>query len=139
MNDPSFLLTLQCTLQCMLHAQNIITDTQTFTISKLGGWKHTTAFHKSSDANRHPEVKHIRQYSCYGNRSVIGTEKDGRPFRIGVTLACLQQAGKLPRRTSRQNTTPIRGAITSAVLLKKEEIYPMGQSPHEAPSLTRNA
>ena len=36
-------------------------------ISKLGGGKHTTAFHKSSETNRHQTLKHLRQYSCYGN------------------------------------------------------------------------
>ena len=33
-----------------------------------------------------------------------------------MTLACLQQAGKLPRRKRRRNTTLRRGARTSAVL-----------------------
>ena len=45
--------------------------------------------------------------------------KDSGPFGIGVTLACLQQAGKLPIRTSRLNITLRRGAIKSAVLLRK--------------------
>ena len=31
---------------CMRHAQKCITGTQTFPISKLGGWKHMTASHK---------------------------------------------------------------------------------------------
>ena len=44
------------------HAQKYITGTQTFPISKLGGWKHTTAFHKSSKTNRHQALKHLRQY-----------------------------------------------------------------------------
>ena len=35
----------------------------------------------------------------------LATEENGEPFGIGVTLACLQQAEKLPRRTSRRNTT----------------------------------
>ena len=43
LHDPSLLPTLQCTLQCMGHAQKCITGTQTCPISKLGGWKHTTA------------------------------------------------------------------------------------------------
>ena len=38
---PSFLPTLQCTLQCVWHAQICIRGTQTFPISKLGGWKHS--------------------------------------------------------------------------------------------------
>ena len=44
--DPSLLPPLQCTLQCIGHAQKCITGTLTFRITKLGGWKHTTAFHK---------------------------------------------------------------------------------------------
>ena len=46
--DQSLLPILQCTLQCMGHTQKCITGTQTFPISNLGGWKDTTAFHKSS-------------------------------------------------------------------------------------------
>ena len=63
---------LQCTLQCMRHTQKCITGSQTFPISNLCGSKHTTAFHKSSEANRHLALKHLRQYWCYGNRSVVG-------------------------------------------------------------------
>ena len=46
LRDPSLLAILQWTLQCA-HAQKRITGTQTFPISKLGGWKHTTAFHQT--------------------------------------------------------------------------------------------
>ena len=70
--DTSLLPTFQCTLQCMGHAQKCMTDTQTFPISKLGGWKHTSMFHKSFKTNRQQTLKHLRQYWCYGNRSVIG-------------------------------------------------------------------
>ena len=62
MHYPSLLSTLQCTLQCMGHAQKCITGTQIFPISKLGGWTDTTAFHKSSQTNRHQVLKHLRQY-----------------------------------------------------------------------------
>ena len=72
LNDPTLLPTLQCTLQHMRHAQKCITGTQTFPISKLGDWKHTTAFHKSYEANQHQALKHLRQYRCYGNWSVVG-------------------------------------------------------------------
>ena len=120
LHDLSLLPTLQCTLQCMGLAQKCITGTQTFPISKLGGWKHTTAFRKSSKTNRHQTLKHLRQYLCYGNWSVIGNRRGRWTFRNWVTLACLQQAGKLPRRTSRRNTTLRRGAITSEVLLRKK-------------------
>ena len=72
LHDPGLLPTLQCTLQCMGHARKCTKGTQTFPISKLGGWKPTTAFHKSSKTNRHQELKHLRQYWWYRNRSVIG-------------------------------------------------------------------
>ena len=80
-----------------------ITGTQTFPISKLGGWKHTTAFYKSYERNRHQTLKQYGQYRCYGHRSVIGNRGGRCTFIIRVTLACLQQAGKLPRRTIRHN------------------------------------
>ena len=48
--------------QCMGHAQKGITGTQTFLISKLGGWKYSTQFQKSSAAtytsNRHQALKY---------------------------------------------------------------------------------
>ena len=62
LHDLSLLPTLQCTLQCMGHAQKRITGTQTFSMSKLGGWKHTTAFRKLSKMNRHQALKHLRRY-----------------------------------------------------------------------------
>ena len=71
-NGPYLLPTLQFTLQCMWNAQKCITCIQTFLISILGSWKHTTAFHKSSDENQHQGLKHHRQYWCYGNQSVVG-------------------------------------------------------------------
>ena len=33
-----------------------------FQIRKLGFWKHTTAFHKSSKTNRNQELKHLTKY-----------------------------------------------------------------------------
>ena len=60
LNDPSLLPTLLCTLQCMWRTQKCITGTQTLPISKLGGWKHTTALHKSSEPNWHQALKHLR-------------------------------------------------------------------------------
>ena len=62
LHDASLLPPLQCTLQCMGHARKCITGSQTFPISKLSGWKHTTAFYKSSKMNRHQALKHLRQY-----------------------------------------------------------------------------
>ena len=58
LHDPSLLPTLQCTLQCMGHP----CQSRTFPLNKLGGWKHTTAVHKSSKTNRHQALKHLRQY-----------------------------------------------------------------------------
>ena len=49
--DPSLLPTLKCTLQSIGHAQKCITGTQTFPKRKLGGWEHTTAYHKSFKTN----------------------------------------------------------------------------------------
>ena len=66
--------TLQCTLQCMRHTQKCITVTQTCPLSKLGGWKHTTAFHKSSEANRHQALKHLRPAVPMGRDPKKGRE-----------------------------------------------------------------
>ena len=49
-----------------------ITGTQTFPISLLGGWKHTTALHKLSKMNPHQMFRHLRQYWCYGHWFIIG-------------------------------------------------------------------
>ena len=72
LHNPGLLPALQCTLQCMCHKLKCITGTQPFPISKLGGWMHTTVFHKSSEMNRHQTLKHLGQYWCYGNWLVIG-------------------------------------------------------------------
>ena len=53
LQNSSFPPTLQCTLHCMGHVQKYITGTLTFLMFKMGGWKHTTDFHKSSLTNRH--------------------------------------------------------------------------------------
>ena len=105
----------------MGHAQKCITDTQTLLIIKLGGWKNTMAFHKSSKTNRHQVLWHLRQYWCYGNRSVIGKRRGRWTFRNWG-----DKGGKLPRRTSRRNTTLRREAITSAVLIRKRGNRPNG-------------
>ena len=68
LHDPSLLPILQCTLQCMGHTQECITGTQTFPISKLGGWKDTTAFHKSSKTNRHQALKHLEALTTFRER-----------------------------------------------------------------------
>ena len=61
----------QCTLQCMGRSQKCNTGIQIFSISKLGGWKQTTAFHKSFEMNGNQTLKNLWQYWCYGNQSVI--------------------------------------------------------------------
>ena len=58
--------------QYMRQPLKCITGAQTFSMSKLGDWKHTTAFHKSSETSRQKTLNHLRQYCCYGNWSVIG-------------------------------------------------------------------
>ena len=105
LHDPRLLPTLQCTLQCMWHTQKCITGAQTFPIRKLGGSKNTNVFHKSSKTNRHQALKHLRQYWCYENRSVIGNSRGRWTFRNWGDIGLSQQAGTLPRRTSRRNTT----------------------------------
>ena len=103
LHDSSLLPTLQCTLQCMVHEQKSITGTHTFPISKLGGWKRTTAFHRWFKTNRHQALKHLRQYWCYGNRSVIGTRGGRWTFRnwgdIGLSPASqeITQTNKPPK------------------------------------------
>ena len=54
----------------------------------------------------------------------MDAEEEGGLFRIGVTLATLQQTGKLPEQRSRQNTTARRGARTTAVFFKKRGNIP---------------
>ena len=109
--------------------QKCITGTQTFLISKLGGWKYTTAFHKSSKTNRHQALKHLRQYGCYGNWSVIGNREGSWTFRnwsdIALSPASLEttQMNKPPKHCTKT------GAITSAVLFRKRGNIPNGSVP----------
>ena len=122
LHDPSLLPTLQCTLECMGHAQKRITGTQTFMISKLGGWKLTTAFHKSSKANRHQALKYFRQYCCYGDWSVIGNRRGRWTFRnwgdISLSLASWEttQTNKPPK-----HYTKTGGHDISSSLKKKRK------------------
>ena len=62
LHDPSLLQTLQCTLQCIWDMHKSASQIQTFPISKLCDWKHTTTFHKSSKTNWHQALKHLWQY-----------------------------------------------------------------------------
>ena len=76
---------------------------QSFPISKLGGWKHKTAINKSSEANQHQALKHLRQYWCYKNWSVIGNQRGRWTFRnwsdIVLSLASCEptQTNKPPK------------------------------------------
>ena len=64
----------------MGHARKCITGTQTFLISKLGGWKHTltvTPLHsinspRWTDTRHSNTIEWLTQYWCYGYWSVIG-------------------------------------------------------------------
>ena len=82
-----------------------------------------------------PRPTDIRTDNSLDNTDIIEigqqltTEEDGGPFGIDVTLACLQQAGKLPKRASHRNTTLGRVARTSAVLLRKRGNIPNGSEP----------
>ena len=69
---------------------------------------------------------------CYWNLSVIGNRSERWTFRD------FQQAWKLPRRTSRRNTTQ-KQEDTTSVLLRKRGKYPMGQCHYKGTSLIRNA
>ena len=55
-------------------------------------------------------------------------ERSQGTIGIREILACLRQTGKLPRRTSRRNTT-LRPARTSAVSLRKRVNMPNGSVP----------
>ena len=83
---------------------------QTFPISKLGGWMHTTASHKSSKTNipRRSNTLDITDVMEIGRS--LATEEDGGPFGIGVTLACLRQARKLLRRAAAETLHQDSGA-----------------------------
>ena len=131
MHGSCLLLTLQYTLLCIGHAQKCITGTQTFPISKLGGWKHTSTSLRSTNRPRRRDAKPSNTldnvYWFYGNRSV---EEDRGPFVIGVTSACLQQTGKLPRRTRRWNTTIIHLTIMFRMIFPSP---PHVDIPHPSP------
>ena len=105
-----FLPALQCTLQCMGHAQKCITESKTFPLSNMGGWKRTTSFHKSSKTYRHQALKPLRQYLCHGNWSEIGNRGGRRTFRnwsaIGLSVASrnLSRRNNYPDETTRETT-----------------------------------
>ena len=65
----------------MSHTQRVITSAKTCPISKLGGWKHTAAFHRTAKTNIHM-LKHLGQYWCYGNFSVFTSEEYGGGWPI---------------------------------------------------------
>ena len=61
LRNRSILHTLQWILQCMGHTQKHMTSIQTFPISKLGGFNHTTAVLELSETNRYQVLEHLRQ------------------------------------------------------------------------------
>ena len=117
LQDSSLLPTLKCTLQCMGHAQKCITGTQTFPISKLGGWKHTTAFHTSSNTNRHQALIHLKHYWYYGNWSLIGNRRLRWTFRnwgdIGLSPASREtsQTNKPPKHYTKMGVHNISSSL----------------------------
>ena len=75
MRNHSLQSNLRRTFQCIGHTQKCITGRQIFPISKLGGWKHTTAFHKSFENNRHQTLKRFKNHRCCRNQSIIGNRR----------------------------------------------------------------
>ena len=69
--DPSLLPTLQC-ISKVHHRYPDLSDKQ------LGGWKHTTAFHKSSEAIRHQEFKHLRVPGVLNHGGISPVGGNGR-------------------------------------------------------------
>ena len=72
LNHSSLLPHLQSTLLGVCHTQKGITSAKIFPISELGGWKHTSAFHKTHKMNWRQKLKYLRQCRCSENWSVIG-------------------------------------------------------------------
>ena len=81
----------------------------------------TSAFHKPAKTNRHQTLKHLGQFRCYWNLSIIGQWGGMWNVCIWGDIVTLQQTGKLPKRSSRRNTTPRRGARTSATLFENKQ------------------
>ena len=138
LHDPSLLPTLQSTLQCMGHAQKCIIVPRPF---QSANWVVASTPLRSINLSRQADT---RGSNTFDNTDVLeicrllATENECGHLRIGVTLACLQQAGKLHRGTSRQNTTPRRGPYQQ-FSFEKEETYQIGRCHHKGPSLTRDA
>ena len=79
---------------------------KTFPICEHGGWKHTSAFHKTPTTNRNQTLENFGQdIGGKENGLQLATEEEGGPFGIGAILATLQQTGKLSIRRIRRNTT----------------------------------
>ena len=138
LHDPSLLPTLQSTLQCMGHAQKCITVPRPF---QSANWVVVSTPLRSINLSRQADT---RRSNTFDNTDVLkifwllATDNESGHLRIGVTLACLHQAGKLHRRTSSQNTTPRWGQYQQ-FSFEKEETYPIGRCHHKGPSLTRDA
>ena len=137
LNNSNLLPLLQSTLCRRLascpfsKAHNGITSVKTFPINKLGGFKCTSTFHKPPKMNQHQTLKLLDQNKCYahGNWSLIVPWRRRSTFRNLGNISWSPASRKATQTKYRwRNTTPRRGARTSAVLFKKkEETYRMGQ------------
>ena len=94
---------------------------QTFPINRLGAWKHSTAFHKSYKTKGHEAIKHLRQYWCYGNWSVIGNRGVRWTFRnwgdIGLSPASHETT---PANKQQKHYTKTEGGHNISSSLKKK-------------------
>ena len=119
LHDPSLLPTLQCTLQCLEHSQKCITGTPTFSVHKLGGRKHTTAFHKSSKTNRHQACSNTLDNTDL--MELVGNWRQKRTVDLsefGQHWPVSSKPGNYPgtKKPPKHYTKMV--AITSAVLLR---------------------
>ena len=144
LHDPSLLPILQCTLQCIPHAQKCISDAQTFPISKQAGWLHATAFHKSFETNRHQMLKHLRHYWSYGNRDRCMLSYSLQQMR---SMDLMELEWHWPVSTkpgTTQTKKPLKqyiktGSQNISSSRKKNETNPTGQCHYKGPSLTRDS
>ena len=105
-------LKLICTIMASCQLSNALkcenthrSSADTFPIDQHGWldrWKHTSGFHKPTKSNPHQMLRQLWQYRSYMDigRQLATADEDG----IIVTSVYLQQAVKLPKRSSRRNT-----------------------------------
>ena len=114
----------------------LATCTQTFPLIKLGGWKHSIAFHKASETIDATQSNTLDNTDVM-ERSVIGKWGGRRSFRDWGDIGLCAAAGKLPRLTSHRNVHSDGGPEHQQ--FSEEKGYPMGQCHHKGPSLTGDA